>query len=127
MGGPIYRPVLTAVAISCVCPMPLLAVTHNVTVENFRFSPNDLTIQAGDTVRWSNVEGFHDVTEDNFSWASEMGEAGWVYQRVFTAAGEVLYHCTVHSGPGQPIQTSMNGRIAVEAPAENPLFADGFE
>jgi hypothetical protein len=73
------------------------------------------------------VEGFHDVTEDNFSWASETGEAGWVYQRVFTAAGEVLYHCTLHSGPGQPIQTSMNGRIAVEAPAENPLFADGFE
>lgn len=126
MSGQIYRSVLTAVAISCVCPMPLLAVTHDVTVENFRFSPNDLTIQAGDKVRWTNLEGFHDVTEDNFAWASGTG-FGWVYVRAFEAAGEVLYHCTVHSGPGQPIQTSMNGRIAVETPGESPLFADGFE
>lgn len=126
MNGQISTPFLTAVAISCACPVPLPAATHDVTVENFRFSPNDLTIEAGDTVRWINTEGFHDVTEDNFSWASETG-FGWVYERVFNAAGEVLYHCTVHSGPGQPIQTSMNARITVEASGESPLFADGFE
>jgi plastocyanin len=122
----VSRPILTAVAISCACPLSLAAVTHEVTVENFRFSPNDLTIEAGDTVRWTNAEGFHDVTADNFSWSSATG-FGWVYERAFDAAGEVLYHCTVHSGPGQPIQTSMNGRITVEAPGESPLFADGFE
>ena len=127
MNGQLTRPLLTAVAIFCACPAPLSAVTHDVTVENFRFSPNDLTIQAGDTVRWTNVEGFHDVTEDNFAWASVTAGPGWVYERAFDAAGEVLYHCTVHSGPGQPIQTSMNGRITVEAAGEVPIFADGFE
>lgn len=126
MNGQISRALLTAVAMSCAWPAPLPAVTHDVTVQDFRFSPNDLAIQAGDTVRWTNVEGFHDVTGDNFSWASETG-FGWVYERVFDEAGEVLYHCTVHSGPGQPIQTSMNGRITVEALVESPLFADGFE
>lgn len=126
MGGPIYGPVLAAVAIFCVAPLPLRAVTHDVTVENFRFSPNDLTIQPGDTVRWTNVEGFHDATADDFSWGSEVG-SGWVYERAFDTAGEVLYHCTVHSGPGQSIETSMNGRITVEAPVESLIFANGFE
>ena len=126
MNGLIPRPILTAVALACIWPAPLQAATHEVTVENFRFSPNDLTIQAGDTVRWTNVEGFHDATADDFSWGSEVG-SGWVYERAFNTAGEVLYHCTVHSGPGQPIQTSMNGRITVEAVGEIPIFADGFE
>lgn len=95
-------------------------------MQNFSFSPNDLAIQAGDTVRWSNVEGFHDVTEDTFAWASQTG-FGWVYERTFETEGEVLYHCTVHSGPGQSIQTSMNGRITVNAPTSDRVFADGFE
>lgn len=126
MNGRQSRPILMVVAIACACPLPLPAVTHEVTVENFRYSPNDLTIAAGDTVRWSNVQGFHDVAADDFSWTSPTG-FDWVYERTFNAAGEVLYHCTVHSGPGQPIQSSMNGRIFVEAAEEGPLFADGFE
>jgi plastocyanin len=114
-----------AMAMTSACPSSTAEV-HEVTVQNFNFSPNDLTIQAGDTVRWTNMDGFHDVTEDSFSWASETG-FDWVYEREFGQPGVVLYHCSVHSGPGQPIQTSMNGRISVEAPAEQPLFADGFE
>lgn len=102
------------------------AETHDVTVQDFNFSPNDLTIQVGDTVRWTNVEGFHDVTADDFTWASESG-FDWVYERTFDDAGEVLYHCTIHSGPGQPIATSMNGRLAIEAPDSSLIFADGFE
>jgi len=115
-----------ALAVCAAWPGLAIAEIHEVTVQNFSFSPNDLTIQVGDTVRWTNVEGFHDVTADNFAWASATGNS-WVYERVFDATGEVLYHCTVHSSPGQPIQTSMNGRITVEGPAEIPLFADGFE
>jgi hypothetical protein len=42
MNGPFSRPLLTAVPISCACPAPLPAAAHDVTVENFRFSPNDL-------------------------------------------------------------------------------------
>ena len=29
------------------------AVTHNVSVRNNFFEPNDLTIEVGDTVRWT--------------------------------------------------------------------------
>ena len=51
----------------------LQAATHTVQVLDPRsFSPNDLTIEVGDTVRWVNAAGgnLHDVTADDFSFAS---------------------------------------------------------
>jgi len=93
-----------------------LAEMHIVTVGDNFFSPNDLTIQAGDTVRFSNAAGGapHDVTADDFSFAS-VTASSFTYDRVFNEPGEVLYHCTVHSTPGQDRNTNMNGRITVQA------------
>ena len=51
-------------------PLPGRAEVHIVTLGNNFFQPNDLTIKAGDTVRWVNSTGFHDVAADNFSWSS---------------------------------------------------------
>jgi plastocyanin len=97
------------------CPAAALAATHDVTVGDSFFSPNDLTIQVGDTVRWtaSNTSMPHDVTADDLSWMSETSN-NFVFERTFNTAEEVLYHCTVHSSPGQNINTFMNGRITVE-------------
>jgi len=47
---------------------PLMAqTTHTVTVGDNFFSPANLTIQAGDTVRWVNAGGGnpHNVTQNN--------------------------------------------------------------
>ncbi len=92
------------------------AETFDVSVTSNRFTPNNLTISVGDTVRWTNNGGFHDVVEDNaaFSSGSPAGP-GWVFERTFQSEAEILYHCTVHSAPGRPINTSMNGRINVVA------------
>ena len=65
-----FRNCLIALAILCSAPFGVYSATHEVTVGNNFFSPNDLTIQVGDTVRWTNNAGFHDVTADDFSWAS---------------------------------------------------------
>lgn len=89
------------------------SAVHDVTVGNNFFSPNDLSIEVGDTVRWTKEGGgLHDVTADDFSWASPTSSS-FVYERTFNSAGEILYHCTVHSAPGRSIDTSMNGRIEV--------------
>ncbi len=100
--------------------------THDVTVQNFSFSPNDLTIRVGDIVRWTNVQGTHDVVEDNDAWESGAPGQGWVFSRTFNDPGEILYHCSVHSSPGQNIDTNMNGRLDVVMPPEF-VFGDGFE
>jgi plastocyanin len=97
-----------------------LAAVHDVTVGNNFFSPNDLTIEVGDSVRWTNNSGFHDVTADDFSWNSETSSS-FVYERTFNSVEEVLYHCTVHSSPGMNINSFMNGRLNVIA-SDGPPF-----
>ena len=107
-----------------------VAAVHDVTVGNNFFSPNDLTIEVGDSVRWTNNSGFHDVTADDFSWMSETSSS-FVYERTFNSVEEVLYHCTVHSSPGLNINNFMNGRIQViesggPAFVINPALSDAW-
>lgn len=85
--------------------------THDVTVGDSFFSPSDITIEVGDTVRWTNAPGGlpHDVTADDFSFASQTSNE-FVFQRTFNSVAEVLYHCTVHSFPGG---NGMNGSVSV--------------
>ena len=105
------------------------AATHDVTVGNNFFSPNDLTITVGDTVRWTNSAGFHDVTADDATWASPTSTS-FVYERTFDTVEEILYHCSVHSTAGRDINQFMNGRLnVVEAePAFliNPAVSDAW-
>jgi plastocyanin len=105
---------LLALGLSCASAAAAAAV-HDVMVGNNFFSPNDLTIMAGDTVRWTNHAGVHDVTADDFSWGSPTSNS-FVYSHTFNSSGDVFYHCTVHSSPGQNINTSMNGRIHITGP-----------
>jgi plastocyanin len=93
-------------------PLSLWAqTTHDVTVGDNFFSPSSLTIEVGDTVRWTNAAGGapHDVTADDFSWASAT-QSQFIFSRQFNSVEEVLYHCTVHASPGG---NSMNGSISV--------------
>jgi len=95
------------------------AVTHDVSIVGLSFRPNDLTIAVGDTVRWTNNGGVHDVRSDTGDWASAVSFT--TYERTFNSVEEIFYHCGVHSAPGQNINTSMNGRISV-VEAEEPTF-----
>jgi plastocyanin len=104
-------------------PMTVFAETHDVMVFDFLFSPNDLTINVGDTVRWTNAPGnaLHDVVDDKFRWRSETSNA-FTYSKTFDTAEEVLYHCSVHSSPGGNRNTRMNGRITVEGVSAPPFL-----
>lgn len=103
----------------------VMAETFDVSISNNRYTPNDITIQVGDTVRWTNTAGFHDVVADDGSFSSgPPSSAAFVYERTFNTAAEILYHCSVHSVAGQNINTFMNGRINVlgDDPDPEPSF-----
>jgi len=105
-----------------IIPIAASAETHNVTLGNNFFSPNDLTIQVGDTVKWSHSAGrMHDVTADDSSFNSETA-ISFTFERTFNSAEEILYHCTVHSSPGMDRNTRMNGRITVTEPDAQPIL-----
>lgn len=79
---------------------PAAAATHNVTVRNFRFEPADLTIQVGDTVVWTAVEGSHNVrANDNSFTSGPVQFAPWTFQHTFNAAGDFGYRCQLHGLP----------------------------
>jgi len=73
------------------------------------FTPDILTITVGDTVRWTNTGGFHNVVADDNSFTSGApSDAPWVYEFVFTVVGNFPYSCEVHVALG------MTGVIIVE-------------
>lgn len=100
--------------------------SHVVTVTNFAFTPQTLTITVGDTVKWNNVQGTHNVRADDFSFFSgPAAPAPWEFIHVFTAEGNNPYYCEPHGGPGG---SGMSGVIIVQNPVsvEEETIADQF-
>ena len=100
------RPPLTAAA----------ATTADVDVRDFEFSPPDVTIAPGGTVRWT-LSGTapHTVTSDSFD--SGMLKAGDTYEQTFNDVGTIEYRCEFHS--------EMLGTITVAESAAPPADAGG--
>lgn len=63
------------------------------------FSPQHLTIQVGDTVFWTNIQGFHNITTtsgpEDFSFGPS--GTGWTHEYVFNTEGFYQYECSVGS------------------------------
>ena len=95
-----------------ISPMALAHTTHVVTVGDNFFSPAKLTIEPGDTVRWTNASGGapHNVTSDTGAWAPSDTATGFTFEITFDDPGSFYYRCTVHSGLQQ-------GNITVESAA----------
>ena len=100
------------------------ATTHNVSVSSNIFTPNSLTIEAGDTVRWSNTGGGHNVRASDGSFRCAEGcddrndggngnpsGALWSFEITFHTIGTVSYFCEPH------INFGMQGSITVVEPS----------
>ena len=79
---------------------PLAGLTE-VRIESFAFTPANVTIKAGATVRWENFDLFtHTVTSVTPAGLFDSGALGhgdsFLFQ--FTKPGIYSYHCTIHSG-----------------------------
>jgi|SRR5580765_8037405 plastocyanin len=71
--------------------------THDVRISNFAFAPDELTITAGDIVRWSVAAGTHSATSGAGIWDSPDLVAGKVFEERFDQPGAYSYHCRIHS------------------------------
>lgn len=98
-----------------------LATVHTVNVNAISFSPANLTIQQGDTVRWVKpAGGFHNVEESNgvppVFRSGDPTSSAFTYNFAFAAplSGTFNYECIVHAGSG------MVGTVTVEAGGNPP-------
>lgn len=85
--------------------------THDVTVQNFSFSPQTKAIIVGDIVKWTNISGTHNVrANDNSFFSGPAAPAPWVFTHTFTSVGDFPYYCEPHLSMG------MTGSIIVQNP-----------
>jgi plastocyanin len=88
---------------------PILAPTAGiaeVTIQNFAFSPAEITVAMGSTVRWTNQDGTaHTVKAADGSWTSTNIDKGGTFEKVFDKPGTYDYICGIHP--------AMKGRIIV--------------
>lgn len=72
--------------------------TDKVTILNFAFMPRIITIHAGQTVTWTNMdEEPHTVTDGNDGINSPvLGNQGSRFSYTFTKAGSYQYNCSIH-------------------------------
>jgi plastocyanin len=100
-----------AFAAALLAAAPSRAANHNVTVgPDLAFHPSTLTIDAGDTVTWTNAGGHHNVHADDGSFGNSLSTSAWTFTRTFPSAGTVGYHCQEHGGP----RFGMFGTIIVQ-------------
>lgn len=78
-------------------------IRHHVEVSNMKFSPKDLVVLQGDTVIWTNVQGWHNVNFDTLlypenpaGFGNDVAGPGWTFRWVFDVAGLYRYQCDPH-------------------------------
>ena len=81
------------------------ATLRIVQVSDFVFTPAILNANAGDTVRWVWVSGFHTTTSTTIpagaqSWDELITSSDPTYNYVLTTSGTYNYVCTPHAGMG---------------------------
>ena len=78
-----------------------------ITVDNFTFTPPELTVAVGTTVKWLNHDDIpHNVVEKNKAFRSKVLDTDDSYSFTFASAGTFDYFCALHP--------HMQGKIIVK-------------
>jgi len=112
-------PVLIALALGAIAGTMLAALVpaaraqnaaEAVTIDNFSFAPQRLTVKRGTTVIWTNRDDIpHTVTAVDLQFRSKALDTDDSYSFTFTTPGTYAYFCSLHP--------RMTGTIVVEAAA----------
>ncbi|KAA9325476.1 T9SS type A sorting domain-containing protein [Adhaeribacter soli] len=75
------------------------AANATVTISDFAYSPNQVTINAGESVTWQWSSGTHPTMSNSTpsAWATfTLGSGNPTFTQVFNTPGTYAYHCTAH-------------------------------
>ena len=81
------------------------ALTNDVAIKNFAFTPRELAVKKGTTVTWTNEDSTPHIIAFSDSESQQLGK-GDTYSKKFDTVGTFEYHCSIHP--------SMQGTIVVE-------------
>jgi plastocyanin len=109
----IYLAALALVLIVVMAPgataQGMTTTTTQVSIQDFFFSPANVSVPAGTTVTWVNEGNVpHTVTSDDGQFDSGLLMPGDSYTVMFKGQGTITYHCAIHP--------SMTGSVSVGTP-----------
>jgi plastocyanin len=79
-----------------------------ITIDNFTFTPTEITISPGTTVTWVNHDDIpHTVVEAERSFKSKTLDTDDRFSMTFKSAGSFVYFCSLHP--------HMTGKVIVES------------
>ncbi len=86
---------------------PADAGVAEVHIDNFAFTPAELSIAKGTTVKWINRDDIpHTVVEKGITFKSKTMDTDETFTHTFDTAGELTYFCSLHP--------HMTGKIIVK-------------
>lgn len=90
-------PVYVQNVIPATQPYSVAAATRRVSIQNFDYSPNNISVRAGSTVVWTNYDSVpHTVTDISGSFNSGVISPGSTYRLTLSNPGTYYYYCTLH-------------------------------
>lgn len=114
----------------CSIASSVMATIHTVNVGEYYYTPSSLTINQGDTVKWINDGGYHDVNADvnsqtsmsfnnpvSFQSSATSSIGAVIYTYIFTVPGTYNYDCSI----GNHAANGMVGLIIVNS-ASNSIY-----
>jgi plastocyanin len=104
------------------------AATQDVSIAGFAFQPPSVSINTGDSVRWTDSDNaFHTSTSDTGVWDSGILN-GTQYTFQFTASGEYPYHCTSHAFMTASVSVTPGANqppsVTITNPVDNVVFGN---
>jgi plastocyanin len=115
-------PVAVALAIACATILGTAGSAGAVTVgvrgifngTRYVWSPKVREIVPGTTIRWSAVDGSHNVKSRGSNWTFFRSvPVGTSVTRTFNRRGTFRYYCTIHGFVANGVCSGMCGRIVV--------------
>jgi amicyanin len=96
-GGGVYLATHHGAKKMAATPTPVVA-TNSVSIQNYMFSPAEITVKVGTSVTWTNHDSVgHTITGDNVDeLSSTIIEHGKTYTHTFNKVGSYTYHCSPH-------------------------------
>jgi len=108
------------------CSPQAFGTAANISIINFAFTPNNVSINVNDSVTWTWVGSPHTTTSDTGLWDSGVFGTGHTFTRTFTSAGSFPFHCTVHPfmiGTINVQSVNIPPKVAFTSPSNGSVFA----
>ena len=105
--GILWRTAMFGVVLALVTAGSANAANVEVTIDNFTFKPQQVTVKAGDTVTWINHDDIpHTVASKTMLFRSNAMDTDDKFSFTFATKGTFIYFCSLHP--------HMTGSVVVE-------------